>query len=110
MDGTRLLSLNVCDTEMAIQSQRIEPHWNYLLALDAELVTLSRYVDFSEQNFNCFSIEIVRILLAAAAEVDIVCKQLNRGSSLLLTHKTAFATPFSWLDLYASNTRVPITT
>ncbi len=61
---------------MAIQSQRIEPHWNYLLALDADLVTLSRYVDFSEQNFNCFSIEIVRILLAAAAEADIVCKQL----------------------------------
>jgi hypothetical protein len=61
---------------MAIQSRIIEPHWNYLLALDTDLVALSRYVDFSDQNFNCFSIEIARILLAAAAEVDIVCKQL----------------------------------
>jgi hypothetical protein len=61
---------------MAIQSRRIEPHWNYLLALDADLVALSRYVEFSDQNFSCFSIEIARILLAAAAEVDVVCKQL----------------------------------
>lgn len=52
------------------------PHWNYLLALDSDLVTLSRYVDFCEHNFECYSIEIVRILLAAAAEVDVVCKQL----------------------------------
>jgi len=61
---------------MGIQNHRIEPHWNYLLALDADLVALSRYVEFSEQNFNCFSIEMARVLLAASAEVDVVCKQL----------------------------------
>jgi hypothetical protein len=61
---------------MGIQSRRIEPHWNYLLALDIDLVGLSRYVEFSEDNFNCFSIEMARVLLAAAAEVDVVCKQL----------------------------------
>lgn len=70
---------------MGIQTRRIEPHWNYLLALDADLVELSRYVEFSEDNFKCFSIEMARVLLAAAAEVDVVCKQLcqqvNAGSS-----------------------------
>ena len=72
----RVNLLTVSGTEMGIKSSRIEPHWNYLLALDADLVVLSRYVEFSDQNFKCFSIEIARILLAAAAEVDVVCKQL----------------------------------
>jgi hypothetical protein len=63
---------------MAIKHERIEPHWNYLLALDADLTALSRYVDFHQQNFGCFSIEIARVLLASASEVDVVCKQLCR--------------------------------
>jgi hypothetical protein len=63
---------------MAIQSRRIEPHWNYLLALDGDLVALSRYIEFDEKNFTCFSIELARVLLAASAEADVVCKQLCR--------------------------------
>ncbi len=66
---------------MGIQSQGIEPHWNYLLSLDADLVELSRYIEFHKKNFNCFSIEIARILLAAASEADVVCKQLCRKIS-----------------------------
>ncbi len=66
----------VSGQNMGIQTCRIEPHWNYLIALDADLAALSRYVEFSDQNFNCFSIEMARVLLAAAAEVDVVCKQL----------------------------------
>ena len=59
---------------MTIQYQKIEPHWNYLLAIERDLDALSRYVEFDPRNFNCFSIEIARILLASAAEVDVVCK------------------------------------
>ena len=63
---------------MAIQTQKIEPHWNYLLAIEHDLDELSRYVEFDGKNFNCFSIEIARILLASGAEVAVVCKQLCR--------------------------------
>ena len=42
------------------------------------MMVLSRYVEFNEKNFECFSIEMARILLAAGAEVDVVCKQLCR--------------------------------
>jgi hypothetical protein len=63
---------------MGILSQRIEPHWNYLLALDADLVTVSRYVEFHRENFQCFSIELARLLLAAASEADVVGKRLCR--------------------------------
>jgi hypothetical protein len=61
---------------MAITSSKIEAHWNYLLAIEGDLERLSRFVEFDERNFDCFSIEISRILLASAAEVDVVCKQI----------------------------------
>ena len=61
---------------MTIHTNIIEPHWNYLLALDYDLAQLSRYVEFDAKNFDCFSLEIARILLAAASECDVVAKQL----------------------------------
>lgn len=61
---------------MGIISQKVEPHWNYLFAIESDLERLSRSVEFDERNFECFSLEISRVLLAASAEVDVVCKQL----------------------------------
>src|SRR6476620_8080617 len=61
---------------MGIRSQRIEQHWNYFLAIERDVDELSRYVEFHENNFKCFSIEIARILLVSAPEVDVVCKQV----------------------------------
>lgn len=66
---------------MGIQAGKIDPHWNYFLAIERDLETLSRYVEFDDKNFNCFSIEIARLLLASAAEVDIVCKQICRQAN-----------------------------
>jgi hypothetical protein len=61
---------------MAITFKKIETHWNYLLAIERDLERLSRFIEFDERNFDCFSIEISRILLATGAEVDVVCKQI----------------------------------
>jgi hypothetical protein len=61
---------------MGIRVQKMEPHWSYLLAIEQDFVRLARFVDFDEKNFGCFSIEIARLLMAAAAETDVVCKQL----------------------------------
>lgn len=68
-------------TIMGIQAGKIDPHWNYFLAIERDLETLARYVEFDNRNFDCFSIEIARLLLAAAAEVDIVCKQICRQAN-----------------------------
>jgi len=61
---------------MVIKIQKIETHWNYLLAIEDDLERVSRYVEFDEKNFSCFSIEISKILMTSSAEVDVVCKQL----------------------------------
>ena len=61
---------------MANAGEQSHPHWNYFLALDADLGILSRYIEFDERNFGCFSLELARILLAAASEVDVVAQQV----------------------------------
>lgn len=70
---------------MVITFSSIEVHWNYFLAIEDDLERLSRFIEFDERNFNCFSIENARILLTAGAEVDVVskqiCRKLNPNSS-----------------------------
>lgn len=64
-----------------IESHKIESHWNYFLAIESDLDILARYVEFEEDNYDCFSVEIARIILTSAAETDVVCKQLCRKIS-----------------------------
>jgi len=70
---------------MGIQTQTSIPHWTYLLAIERDLGEISRYIEFDGRNFDCFSIELSKILLSAGAETDVVCKQLckkvNNNSS-----------------------------
>jgi hypothetical protein len=49
-------------------------HWNYLLALDADAAELSRYIEFTPKNYKTYSLELARLLMSAAAEVDVVAK------------------------------------
>jgi len=66
---------------MGIRTTKTEVHWNYFLAIERDIEVLSRYVEFDERNFRCFSIEIARIILSACAEVDVVCKQMCRANN-----------------------------
>jgi len=59
---------------MAIQTRGTESYWSYFLALEDDLATLARYVEFSNQNYQTYSIEMAHLLLAAASEVDVVMK------------------------------------
>lgn len=61
---------------MAIQVSPTLQHWNYFLAIEEDVGRLSRYLEPTEANFEAYSLELVRILFAAASEVDVVAKQL----------------------------------
>ncbi len=50
-------------------------HWNYFLSLEDDIDHLSRFIELTETNFGCFSLELARILLTASSEVDVVAKQ-----------------------------------
>jgi hypothetical protein len=51
-------------------------HWNYFLALEADLVEVARYIEFAEPNFPTYSVELAHLLLAAGSEVDVVLKEI----------------------------------
>src|SRR5438045_939603 len=51
-------------------------YWEYFLALDSDLETVARYVEFDPANYKTFSIEFVRLILAACSEIDTVAKLL----------------------------------
>lgn len=61
---------------MVIQTQTSIPHRTYLLAIERDVGDISRYIEFDDRNFDCFSIELSKVLLSAGAETDVVCKQL----------------------------------
>ena len=69
---------------MTIQQSHSPLHWNYFLAIEEDIGKVSRFVEFSTENFSTYSLEIAHILLAAASEVDVVakmvCQKINNNS------------------------------
>ena len=51
-------------------------HWNYFLALEEDLLRLSRFIEFSKKNFKTYSLELAHLLLASTSEIDVVLKML----------------------------------
>ncbi len=61
---------------MGIQTTANKLHWNYFLALENDMEVVSRYVEFSPDNFQTYSIELAHLLFAASSEVDVIAKSL----------------------------------
>jgi len=61
---------------MGIQVGPVHQHWNYFLALEDDVGRLFRYLEPAEANFPAYSLELSRILITAASEVDVVAKLL----------------------------------
>lgn len=51
-------------------------HWNYFVALERDLESVSRYIEFNSDNLNVYSIELAHLLFAASSEVDVLAKLL----------------------------------
>lgn len=63
---------------MGILQSKSEGYWAYFLALERDLETLSRYVQFTTENIATYSVEMARILLAAGSEADVLLKAICR--------------------------------
>lgn len=61
---------------MGIHEAPTPQHWNYFLALEDDVVRISRYLELTTDNFESYSLELMRILSGAASEVDVVSKRL----------------------------------
>jgi len=61
---------------MSIRTDRTPVHWNYFLAIEEDIADLTRWIEFHESNFKCFSIQLARVLMVASAEADVIAKKL----------------------------------
>ena len=61
---------------MTIVHHEVHPHLNYFLCLEADIQGLSRWIEFSPENEDVYSIELARLLMTASAEVDVIAKSL----------------------------------
>jgi hypothetical protein len=61
---------------MAIIATGGKVHWNYFLALEQDMQSATRYVEFCDANMGTYSIEFAHLLLAASSEIDVVAKLL----------------------------------
>ncbi len=54
---------------------------DYFDALEDDLLKMARYIEFHPDNYQTYSLELVRLLLAAGSEIDValkmLCKQVN---------------------------------
>lgn len=51
-------------------------HWPYYLSLESDVDRLSRYIEFTEDNYSTYSAELVCIFLSIGSEVDVVMKEV----------------------------------
>ena len=63
------MGINHSDTESPV-------HWRYFLILEEDLINLSRYIEFTDDNFSTYSTELASLLLSAGSEIDVVAKQI----------------------------------
>lgn len=65
-------------------------HWNYFLAIEQDVIDLSRYIEFCEDNFKTYSIEIARIIMASTQEIDVVMKEICKSKGNLSRSETGY--------------------
>lgn len=61
-------------------------HWNFYLAIEGDLEKVTRYIEFSEENMDTYSIELSHILLSSCSEIDVLLKSICK---LLVTPRKA---------------------
>ena len=52
-------------------------YWNYFLALEEDAYKISRFIQFHEDNYDTYSFELAKLLMATASQVDVVLREIS---------------------------------
>ena len=57
-------------------------HWSYMLAIEQEIITVSRFVEIDGSNNATFSTELTKLILSICSEIDVtiklLCEKINQ--------------------------------
>lgn len=54
----------------------LKNYWRYYKELENELLSMSRYVEFVEDNFSTYSVEFLKLYQAVCSEIDVIGKKM----------------------------------
>ncbi len=54
----------------------LKNYWRYYKELENELLSMSRYVEFVEDNFSTYSVEFLKLYQAVCSEIDVIGKMM----------------------------------
>lgn len=54
----------------------IRNYWKYYIELEKEFQLVSRYVEFTEDNFSTYSVEFLKLYQAVCSEIDVIGKMM----------------------------------
>ncbi len=93
-------------------------HWNYYLAIERDLEMISRYIEFTNDNLDVYSIALTHTLLSASSEVDVIMKlfcafiapgqkaeNINHYQSIVLANISAFSNEQIIIPRYGLQTK-----
>jgi hypothetical protein len=63
------------------------PYWHYFIAIEEELIIISKYIELTQDNFNVYSIELTKLFLSICSEIDVVSRVLCKDVDLALYEK-----------------------
>lgn len=55
-------------------------HWKYLKSMEDDLVSISKYIHFSKQNADTYSVELGKIILNSCIEIERQMKKMSGAS------------------------------
>ena len=79
-------------------------HWNYFLALEQDMERTARYIEFCHANRAVFSIELARLLFAAASEVDVLAKCICK----IIKPKAACGNMDDYRQIFSNASKLPV--
>lgn len=53
-----------------------QTNWPFYFALENDILKISRYIEINVNNYNVYSIELLRLYLSICSEIDVVLKQV----------------------------------
>lgn len=74
----------------------IKQYWTYYRELENELYSCKKYVDFTLDNKNTYSIEFLKLYLAVCSEIDVIGKQLAKIANTSFKPKDKGNNIFKW--------------
>ena len=59
-----------------IKTSKRNLHWAHYNILESDIDIISRYIEFTEDNFGTYSIQLAHFLLAVGSEIDVIFREL----------------------------------